>query len=54
MHTWIQSVEHGNRSVEHQLRVNEVCLIRFDRLEIKGLIPSCGVGFCYITKATTA
>lgn len=31
----------------------EVCVISFDSLEIKGLIPSCGVGFCYITKVTT-
>lgn len=24
-------------------------MIRFDSVEIKGLIPSCGVGFRYIT-----
>lgn len=37
---------------ERQLCVSEVCVIRFDSLEIKGLIPSCGAGFPYITKVT--
>lgn len=33
--------------------VSEVCVIRFDSLGIKGLIPSCGAAFCYISIVTT-
>lgn len=39
--------------VECQLHVNEVRLIRFDSVGIKGLILSCGAGFCYKTTVTT-